>query len=264
MIAASSSPAPPASSGRGWCAGCCELGAYIVVLVRDCGSAERADPQRRHRPDARWSTVASRTTTRWSARSTSTRSIPCSTSAAQPMVTTALAESAPNVRGEHPRHLQRARGLPGPPVAGDPRRRRQQRQGVRRRPDTAVYGGHAGQRPSPVRRQQELYGPAGDDLRPHLRHAGHDRPMRQHLRRRRSELEPDRAGHDPQPAAGRAADHPQQRAVHARLHLRRGRRRRLSGAGRAVAIAPVSSAKRSTSARRAGSACSTSRARFSG
>jgi CDP-glucose 4,6-dehydratase len=34
---------------------------------------------------------------------------------------------------------------------------------------------------------------------------------------------------------GETADHPQQRAVHARLHLRAGRGRRLPGAGRAAA-----------------------------
>ena len=49
-----------------------------------------------------------------------------------------------------------------------------------------------------------------------------DRAVRQHLRRRRSQLEPHRAGHDPVAAARRAADHPQRRPVRSRLPLRQG------------------------------------------
>ena len=48
------------------------------------------------------------------------------------------------------------------------------------------------------------------------------RALRQHLRRRRSELEPDRPRHDSIAAARRAADHPQRRHVRARLPLREG------------------------------------------
>ena len=47
------------------------------------------------------------------------------------------------------------------------------------------------------------------------------------------ELEPARAGDDPIGRPRRAADHPVRRSVHARLHLRRGRRRGLPAARRA-------------------------------
>ena len=58
-----------------------------------------------------------------------------------------------------------------------------------------------------------------------LRPARVHHALRQLLRRRRSELEPYRAGHDPVGAARRAAGDPVGRPLHARLSLRRGRRR---------------------------------------
>ena len=69
-------------------------------------------------------------------------------------------------------------------------------------------------------------------LRRHLRAAGRDHPLRQLLRRRRPELEPHRARHDPLGAARRAAGHPLGRHVRARLLLRRGRRRGVHAARR--------------------------------
>ena len=75
-------------------------------------------------------------------------------------------------------------------------------------------------------------------LRRDLRPAGGDHALRQFLRRRRPELEPHRARHDPLGAARRAAGHPLRRPVHPRLLLRRGRRRRLHAAGRAAGGEP--------------------------
>ena len=70
------------------------------------------------------------------------------------------------------------------------------------------------------------------DLRAHLRPAGCDRALRQHLRRRRLELEPAGARHDPQRPRQRASDPAQRRHVPPRLRLRAGRRRGLSVPGR--------------------------------
>ena len=58
----------------------------------------------------------------------------------------------------------------------------------------------------------------------HLRPAGGDHALRQLLRRRRPELEPDRPRHDPLGPPRPAAGDPLRRAVHPRLLLRRGRR----------------------------------------
>ena len=67
----------------------------------------------------------------------------------------------------------------------------------------------------------------GPDLRRQLRPARGDHALRQLLRRRRSELEPDRPRNDPLRAARRAARDPLRRQVHSRLLLRRRWRRRL-------------------------------------
>ena len=68
----------------------------------------------------------------------------------------------------------------------------------------------------------------------YLRSAGGDHPLREFLRRRRSELEPHRAGHHSLGAARRAARDPLRRPVRPRLLLRGGRRRGLHAAGRAT------------------------------
>ncbi len=83
------------------------------------------------------------------------------------------------------------------------------------------------------------------DLRP----AGDHRPLRQHLRRRRPQLEPHRAGDDPVAAARRAADHPQRRHVRARLPPRRRRRATATWcSARAPTIAELAGRGASTSA----------------
>ena len=66
--------------------------------------------------------------------------------------------------------------------------------------------------PAPVRRQQVVRRPDRAGLRDDLRPAGRDHALRQLLRRRRPELEPDRARHDPLGAARRAAGDPLRRA----------------------------------------------------
>ena len=88
--------------------------------------------------------------------------------------------------------------------------------------------------PAPLRRQQVVRRPDRADLRRHLRAAGGDHALRQLLRRRRPELEPHRARHDPLGAARPAAGHPLRRPVRARLLLRRGRRRGVHAARRAA------------------------------
>ena len=62
-------------------------------------------------------------------------------------------------------------------------------------------------------------------VRAHLRRAGGDRPLRQHLRPRRSQLEPHRARHVPVDPPRRATGPAQRRHVPPRLPARRRRRR---------------------------------------
>ena len=88
--------------------------------------------------------------------------------------------------------------------------------------------------PTPVRGLEELHGSHRHVVLPQLRRAGHDRALRQHLRRRRPELEPHRARDDPRVAARRAPDAAQRRHVPSRLHLREGRRARVHAARRAL------------------------------
>jgi nucleoside-diphosphate-sugar epimerase len=75
--------------------------------------------------------------------------------AAQPIVTTAFRNPLPtfeaNIRGSY-NLLEACRVHRS---ARDVGCRRVQRQGLRRRADAAVHRGHAGERPSSVRRQQE-------------------------------------------------------------------------------------------------------------
>ena len=83
-------------------------------------------------------------------------------------------------------------------------------QGVRRQrrcPTTRTRRSRGGT----LRRQQVVRRPDRAGLRRHLRPAGRDHALRQLLRRRRPELEPDRARHDPLGAARRAPGHPLRR-----------------------------------------------------
>ena len=91
--------------------------------------------------------------------------------------------------------------------------------------------------PPSLRRQQVLRGPDRADLRARPTAAGRDHPLREFLRRRRSELEPHRARHHPLGAARRAPGDPLRRPVRPRLFLRGRRRRRLHAAGRAALAA---------------------------
>ncbi len=179
--------------------------------------------------------------------------------AAQAIVTTALrsplATFESNIRGT----LQSARRLPRARRPRPARRRREQRQGVRRVADAAVHGGHAARRPASVRRQQELHRSAGADLRAHISPAGHRGAVRQHLRRRRLELEPDRAGHDSQRAAQRASGDPQRRSSSsATTSTCATSSKRISRSG-ITSPRNAASARRSISAPKAASRCSRSR-----
>ena len=115
----------------------------------------------------------------------------------------------------------------------------------------------AGRHPYDV--QQVVRRPDRPDLRAHLRPAGRDHALRQLLRRRRPQLEPHRAGHDPLGAPRRAAGHPLRRHVRPRLLLRRGRRPRyLRSAARPRGQSRSSRARRSTSRPTSRSPCSSS------
>ena len=74
-----------------------------------------------------------------------------------------------------------------------------------------VRRGRAAAGAPPVRREQVVRRPDRHGLRGDLRPAGRDHALRQLLRRRRPELEPHRAGHDPLGAPRRAAGHPLRR-----------------------------------------------------
>ena len=76
-------------------------------------------------------------------------------------------------------------------------RRRVVGQGLRRLVGPAVPRGHGPSGAPPVRRLEGGGGPARPVLCRDLRPARRDHPLRQPLRRRRPELEPDRARHDP-------------------------------------------------------------------
>ena len=108
-----------------------------------------------------------------------------------------------------------------------------------------------------LRRQQVLRRPDRADLCGDLRAAGGGDALRQFLRRRRSELEPHRAGHDSLGAARRAAGDPLRRPVRARLFLRGGRRGGLHAAGGTAPLpARTAAARRSISRTRSKSRCS--------
>ena len=74
-----------------------------------------------------------------------------------------------------------------------------------------------------------------------LRTAGRDHPLRQLLRRRRPQLEPHRARHDPLRAPRRAPGDPLRRHARPRLLLRGGRRRGVHAPRRAARTAAASS-----------------------
>ena len=156
-----------------------------------------------------------------------------STSAAQTIVETAQRAPWLDLRGQHPRHLQRARGVPASrrpwsggrgrlsatrptattdvlpytedmPLRGPPplRRRRRAAPTCSRSPTQHAYGLPVG-----IARCGNVYG--GGDLH----------------------WEPHRAWHHPLALAGRAPDHPQRRHLRPRLPLRRGLRLGIPGAG---------------------------------
>ena len=110
-------------------------------------------------------------------------------------------------------------------------RRRLERQGLRHRGRAPVHGGHAARRAGALRGLEDLHRPPRAVVRRELRPARGGGAVRQRLRRRRSQLESDRARHHPRSAAGRDARDPQRRHVRARLPPRRRRRRRLPRAG---------------------------------
>ena len=99
--------------------------------------------------------------------------------------------------GQRPGHVQPAGGRPPGRVAGRGAGRRLERQGLRRERDAALYRGPSAGRPEHLRRVEERRRPADVRVRRQLRPAGRDRPLRQHLRRRRPELGAHRARHDP-------------------------------------------------------------------
>jgi CDP-glucose 4,6-dehydratase len=92
--------------------------------------------------------------------------------------------------------------------------------------------------PPPLRRQQVVRGPDRPHLRGQLRPAGRHHAVRQLLRRRGPELEPDRPRHHPLGPAGPAAGDPLRRPLHPRLLLRRGRGARLHGLAEALRARP--------------------------
>ena len=254
---ASSSPAPPGFVGS-WLVRAAgrRRAPAVAVLVRDwdpqselirSGTVHRGLPCRR-RPARGRSTTSS-------GRSASTRSTPSSTSARRPSSGPRCAAPLRDVRGQHPRHLQPARGLPRA-TRGLVKRvvRRLQRQGLRRRPrccPTPRTCRSTGATPTTSPRAAPTCSRRA--YARHLRPAGGRRPLRQHLRRRRPQLEPHRPGHDPLgPRAASARCIRCDGTLHARLPLRRRRGRRLprarrrrriatGGAGRGVQLQPLAS-----------------------
>ncbi len=117
--------------------------------------------------------------------------------AAQTIVGDRQPQPGLDVRDEHRRHLGAARGVPAQP-AGQADRRRVVGQGLRRPRAAAV---RRGRRRSQGRHPYDVSKSCADLIAPgyahDLRAAGGHHPLRQLLRRRRPELEPHRAGHDP-------------------------------------------------------------------
>ena len=105
--------------------------------------AVRAVPQRHHRPRLGRERRSPGRRRPSSAPSPATRSTPSSTSghrpSSAPRTDPRCATLESNVHG----HLERARGVPAPLRSRRARRRRLQRQGVRRADDAPVHGGHA-------------------------------------------------------------------------------------------------------------------------
>ena len=102
-----------------------------------------------------------------------------------------------DVRDQHPRHLGAPRSLP-PQPAREAGRHGLVRQGLRRPGQPALRRGDAAPGRQPVRREQVVCGPRS--RRRYAKTYGLpvvDHPVRQLLRRRRPELEPDRPRHDP-------------------------------------------------------------------
>ena len=118
-----------------------------------------------------------------------------------------------DLRNQHPRDLDAARGLPPQPARRSrscsprPTRPTASRRSCRTTRTTPLAG------QAPLRRQQVLHRPHRTVLRRHLRPAGGDHALRQLLRRRRPELEPHRARHDPLGAARPAAGDPLRRQL---------------------------------------------------
>ena len=226
-----SSPAPPAWSAAGWCAagrrGRRRRRAWCATGCR------RASSSARRCSSASRSCAATSAIRRCSsARSASTRSTRSSTSRRRPSSAIANRNPVSTFETNIARHLGAARGLPAQPD-GQADRRRLVRQGLRRprrscrTPRTTPL---LGRHPYDVSKScadliAQTY--ATTYGLPVVHHA-----LRQLLRRRRPQLEPHRARHDPLGPARPAAGHPLRRQVRPRLLLRRGRRDRLHAAGR--------------------------------
>ena len=131
----------------------------------------------------------------------------------------------PPRRADHRRHRQpqpgvdvrdQHRAAPGPcsrPAARSPLVEQvvvaSSRQGLRRPGRSALRRGHAAAAAAtPTTSSKSCADLIAQTLCDHLRPAGRDHALRQFLRRRRPELEPHRAGHDPLGAPRRAAGHP--------------------------------------------------------
>ena len=136
-----------------------------------------------------------------------------------------------DLRGEHPGDLDAARGLP-PLSSGQAGGPGLVRQGLRRPGTPPLRRRDATPGDASLRRQQVVRGPDRPHIRGQLRLAGRDHALRQLLRRRRPELEPDRARDDPLGPPRPAAGDPLGRPLHPRLLLRGGRGKRLHGPGR--------------------------------
>ena len=133
----------------------------------------------------------------------------------------------------------RARGVPAQPD-GQADRRRVVRQGLRRPASELPYDEETPlQGRPPLRCQQVVRRPDRADLRDDLRAAGGDHALRQFLRRRRSELEPHRARHDPLGPARRAAGHPLATASTSATISTSKTARRPTAAGRELAADPA-------------------------
>ena len=132
-----------------------------------------------------------------SARSASTRSQTVIHLAAQTIVTIANRNPVSTFETNVGRHLVAARGLPPEPRwssrSCSPRRTRPTATTT-----TLPYTEETPLRRAPsLRRQQVVRGSDRAGLRDHLRHAGGHHALRKLLRRRGSQLEPDRARDDP-------------------------------------------------------------------